>query len=291
MLCKVAAFTPRDCVDSTKMMGSIALSNWVRLRGWPGPNVCHSQETMALKDSIGQNHGGWGWQGWAGKPAAPPRGNPECRPVPCGTMRFYEAMPLPKHLKNSVTILMYDDLSAKKEAYYFCNIFLSKRAKHLHISGSLLFFVLLLRFISNLLISDERSLENQKKMIHIISTLAFKSNTILKEILTNLAPWFRAIISYLLQKIVLLHTWGKIILLTPTNDKNIMHYPQCHFLLSLKCMNSNTAKNLLKHKFLWPHRVLSFSYVCFCYLYTIQGDVTVWISKMLCWKCMGFFNM
>lgn len=30
--------------------------------------------------------------------------------------------------------------------------------KYLHISGSLLFFVLLLRLISNLLISDERSL-------------------------------------------------------------------------------------------------------------------------------------
>lgn len=31
--------------------------------------------------------------------------------------------------------------------------------KDLHISGSLLFFVLLLRLISNLLISDERSLK------------------------------------------------------------------------------------------------------------------------------------
>lgn len=47
-----------------------------------------------------------------------------------------------------------------------CNTYATFTEKYLHISGSLLFFVLLLRLISNLLISDERSLGEKTESLN-----------------------------------------------------------------------------------------------------------------------------
>lgn len=60
-----------------------------------------------------------------------------------------------KNILNSF-VTMFNKFDMKNTLLQY--IYASFTEKYLHISGSLLFFVLLLRVISNLLISDERSL-------------------------------------------------------------------------------------------------------------------------------------
>lgn len=58
-----------------------------------------------------------------------------------------------------------------------------------------------------------------------------------------------------------------------------------------KRFNVMIKLDLLKDKLFRPYRVLPFPCMSFCYLDTIQVDVTIWIGKMFYREFMGLFNV
>lgn len=75
-----------------------------------------------------------------------------------------------EHENDSVcdSVAVFDQNNENHAKIHCCNTYASftEKKKYLHISGSLLFFVLLLRLISNLLISAERSLGEKTETLY-----------------------------------------------------------------------------------------------------------------------------